>query len=431
MGNAGQIRILLLGPAGGALQRAAAIAHELGAQVRLTTALELALAHLCEAGADLVMVDVNMDVARLTGALRRQRIAVPVLGCGINASAERAVAAIRAGAYDFIPLPPDRDLIAAALLSVGARATDMVGDDPAFAKACAFAASFAASAAPMLILGGAGTGKSMLARHIHRLSGRAGPLVIAECAGLAPDVLHSELFGHQAGAFEGAERDRAGRIGEAAGGTLVLHGLDTLPGCAQARLGEYLQPGGATRIIATARRDPDALVRENGFRADLAARFALIKVELPPLCARPGDLPLLARALGERIAAEHGLRPRTLASETLALLEQHDWRGNVRELGDVMHRALLLARADAILPDDIVLNDGSRIAAAAPAAPVSVTGLVGQSMADVERELILQTLERCGGNRTSASHILGISVRTMRNKLKTFMDAGIPVAPAL
>ena len=153
---------------------------------------------------------------------------------------------------------------------------------------------------------------------------------------------------------------------------------------------------------------------------------------------RGGDIPLLARHLAARLAAMHGLVSRPFANETLTLLGEHQWPGNVQELENVTHRALLLATGSTIAPEAIVLNDGARIVArsqheapAEGACRIEVEALVGRTVEEVERELILQTLERCQGNRTSASMILGISVRTMRNKLRSFIEAGIPVAPAL
>lgn len=433
--NVCQTRILLIGGDVAELRLAATMAGELGAEVRLAADFDAAMDALRREGSDLVMIEVSLDVARFIAQLRAERIVVPVLGCGVDAPAARAVAAVRAGAYDYVPLPPQKELIAAVLLSIGERRHQLVGEDPTLRRVIDYAAAFATSSVPMLFVGESGTGKELLARHVHARSGRPGRFVVAECLGVAAEVIESELFGHAAGAFDGAVAARAGRMAEAAEGTLLLRNIDALPAIAQARLLAVIEahaPGGA-RLMATSSADLKARVGEGGFRADLLARLALVQVEMPPLRARPGDIARLADMFATQLAAANGLPPRRFSAEALATLRAYPWPGNIRELENVVHRAVLLAPGEAIASEQIVLDDGSRIAAPARAADpeLQVESLVGHSVADVERELILQTLERCGGNRTSASTILGISVRTMRNKLRSFIDAGYPVSPAL
>jgi two-component system, NtrC family, response regulator HydG len=433
--NVSQIRILLVGGDAAELRLAAAMARELGAEVELARSFDHAFDSLRRNGSDLVLIEVTLDVAAFIAQLRTERIAVPVLGCGVDASAARAVAAVRAGAYDYVPLPPQKELIAAVLLSIGERRHRLVGDDPALRRAVDYASAFASSSVPMLFLGESGTGKELLARHVHARSGRKGRFVVAECVGVAADVLESELFGHAAGAFEGAVAARAGRLAEAADGTLLIRNIDALPPIAQARLlgaMAELSPGGA-RLMATTSVNLAARASEGGFRADLLARIGLVQVEMPALRQRGPDIVRLADMFAVQLAAANGLPPRRFTAEALDLLRGHGWPGNVRELENLVHRAVLLAPEEAIGPEHIVRDDGSPIAAAPPGsdAELQIEGLVGHSVADVERELILQTLERCGGNRTSASTILGISVRTMRNKLRSFIDAGYPVSPAL
>jgi two-component system response regulator HydG len=450
--KADPIRLLLVGaPHRSEFRTAAGMARDAGAEVTLADTPAGALAHLRVSHAGLVMIDVELNIVELMAQLKAERFAVPVLACGINASADRAVAAIRAGAHDYLPLPPDLELIAAALTAVvPAPAVEMVGEDPALRHAVAFARSLANSRAPVLICGEAGTGKEMMARAIHAYSGRPGRFLAVECAGVAAEVVEAELFGHEAGAFAGAVARRLGRLEEANGGTLFVADVDCLAPVAQGKLlsalddaGSRRVVGGATastdvRLIASTRRDLQAMVGEGSFRADLFARLNIVRTGLPPLRERAADIPLLARHLAARLAATHGLVPRPFADETLTLLGEHEWPGNVQELENVTHRALLLATGSTIGPEAIVLNDGARIVArsqheapAEGACRMEVEALVGRTVEEVERELILQTLERCQGNRTSASMILGISVRTMRNKLRSFIEAGIPVAPAL
>lgn len=440
------IRLLLIGSAASEFRLAASMAQDAGAAVTMADDCASALACLREGGIGLVMIDVDQDVASFMAQLHAERFAVSVLACGIDAPAARAVAAIRAGARDYVPLPPQRDLIAAAISSVAADAVEpMIGQDPSFKRAFDYGLAMADSRAPVLVAGESGSGKEVMARAIHTASRRSGRFLVVECAGVAAEIIESELFGHEAGAFPGAAAQRTGRFEKAAGGTLFLRDVDCLAPATQAKLfaaikaGAVRRLGGSTaipmlaRIIASTSSDLEEKVALGAFRADLLARLSLVRVTVPPLRERRMDIRLLANQFARRLAIANDLPVREFTAEALALLEGYAWPGNVRELEDLVHRAVLLTRGDAIESDAIVLIDGSSISPA----PASITGLaeveslVGRTVEEVERELILQTLERYHGNRTSASNILGISVRTMRNKLKSFIEAGIPVAPAL
>ena len=354
----------------------------------------------------------------------------------------------RAGARDFVPLPPQRELIAAAIASVVERKAPVrIGGHPALERALALAAAIAPSGAPVLVTGEKGSGKEMLARAIHDASNRAGPMIAAECAGVAPDILESELFGHEAGAFPGAAARRIGRLESAAGGTIFLREVGTLAPSSQARLlaalhdQSFVRAGGSepvpfnARLVASTSLDLEACVAAGTFREDLLVRLGLVRIEVPPLRARGVYFAALARHFAERFAESDGLAARPLTDAAMALLRGYSWPGNIRELEECIHRAALLARGGAIDAFDLTRADGTPLAGlAAPAderIEMEIEGLVGRTVEEVERELILQTLERCHGNRTSASNILGISVRTMRNKLRTFIEAGIPVSPAL
>jgi len=432
------IRLLLVGTPGGELHLAAAMARDAGADVVLAADAAAALATMRGRSVGLVMFDVMADIAGFMARLRLEHFAVPVLACGIDAPATRAVAAIRAGARDYVPLPPERALIAAALtVAAAAPATRIVGEDATFRQAVDHACRLATGAQPMLILGEPGTGRSMLARVIHLASARMGAFLTVACNGVAVATIEAELFGHRPGELAGVSTGRTGRLEEAEGGTLFIRDIDRLSATAQARLMAVLPDYGSVRLVASSERDLGELARAGSFRADLAAYLAAAPVMLPPLRARGHDAVLIARHLaGGNATAPHGLD-----DEAAALLARHSWPGNVCELEDMMNRAAVLARGPAIIVDDLMLADGTRLDAIArsearvlvPAgadAEPGVDDLVGRTVEDVERALILKTLERCRGNRTSASGILGISVRTMRNKLKTFVEAGIAVMPA-
>lgn len=439
------VRMMLIGARHGAFGQAAEMARQAGARVTIAEDEDAALAHLRRGGGDLVMIDVALDVPLFVSRLHTERIAVPVLACGIDASAERAVAAVRGGARDYLPLPPQRELIAAAIMSVAQRPNSLICESAKMKRAIQYGISMAASAAPILLRGEAGTGKSVLAAAIHGASSRRGDFVLVECQGIAPEILESELFGHETGAFSGAVARRVGRLEEAAEGTVYLRGIDALCPALQARLLEHLQSGHLLRIggkagahasanlVASSTNDLRLMVQKGDFRADLLARLGLVEIVLPPLRDRPEDIDPLARHFAEEIARGYGMRPRHLSDEAASIVRQYIWPGNVRELEEVVHRAILLAPTEVIDVKAIVHADGSPLAERIPTQeqdPITVNRLVGHTVAEVERELILQTLSRCGGNRTSASSILGISVRTMRNKLKSFVEAGVSVSAA-
>jgi two-component system response regulator HydG len=441
------IQLVLIGSPSSEFRLAAEMAGNAGAQVSLITDPSAALSFLREAGADLVMIDVAMDAPGFLKQLRSERIAVPVLACGIHASAELAVGAIRAGALDYIPLPPQSELIAAAIVTMCQRVCSPIGEDPTLVHALSYARAIAPSDAAILIAGETGSGKQVTARMVHEASGRKGRFLVVECEGVAAQVIESELFGHEAGAFPGAVARRLGRIEEAAGGTVFIREIGAMPPAVQARLAAALMKdagrsspiqgdgSSSTRLIASTSGDLAAQVCAGTFRADLLARLDLLRIEIPPLRARGDDIGRLAVHFAENLAVTNCLPVRPLSREALERLKRHEWSGNVRELQDVIHRAVLLAGGSVIDKDALVLPDGCRIGASETASGAAeahrdMASLVGRSVAEVERELILQTLERCGGNRTSASTILGISVRTMRNKLKSFIEAGIAISPA-
>nr|WP_277923668.1 sigma 54-interacting transcriptional regulator [Sphingomonas sp. TREG-RG-20F-R18-01] len=426
--------MLLVGPPDGAFHVAAGMARDAGAEVATAGTVGAALACLREQGAALVMIDVAADVCGFLADLAAERFAVPVIACGIDASAARAVAAIRAGARDYVPLPPDRDLIAAAIREIAALpAGPLIGEHPAFTRAPEFARAMGASHAPILLTGERGTGKERVAQAIHQGGRGAGSFVTIECAGVAPDILEYELFGHDGTAFPEARAQRRGAMTTARGGMVFLRDIEVLPAPLQTRLLTVLDDPGAPRLIASARRALDPLVDAGRFRSDLLARFALATIVLPPLRARGTDIVHLARNFATSFAATEGRVAPRLTDETCRLLAGYDWPGNVAELQEVMHRAVLLSAGPDIAPNMLVLADGACIAATCSLStgPAEMDALVGRTVEDVERDLILLTLERCRGNRTSASQILGISVRTMRNKLKAFVEAGIAVTPAL
>ncbi|MEL7681578.1 sigma-54 dependent transcriptional regulator [Citromicrobium bathyomarinum] len=438
------VRMTLVGAQHSTFRQAAQMARETGAQVTMADDERSAMDLLRRAGGDLVMIDVALDVPGFIAALRAERIVVPTIACGIDASAQRAVAAVRGGARDYLPLPPDRDLIAAAILSVARPSREIVGSCEAMRQVTDFAKSMAVTAAPILIRGEPGTGKEVMARLIHASSGRVGHFVTVECHGVSPEMLESELFGHEPGAFPGAVARRVGRFDEAEGGTLFLRGIEALAPALQARLLDVVQAGQTcrntvptnamqgARLVTSSTCDLGALVEQGRFRADLHARLGLAEIGMPPLRARGEDIMVLARHFAAQFADLYNNPVPDFDHEAARVLCGYAWPGNISELETTIHRAILLTQSGTIDAGALVHTDGSPIEPSHEEHEdgIQIDQLVGHTVAEVERELILHTLERCGGNRTSASSILGISVRTMRNKINSFVQAGISVAPS-
>ncbi len=454
------MQVLIIGSLAAELGQAARIAIARGARLDQADDIAQGLVRLrADARVDLVLCDITHDIAALIRAMFAERILVPVVACGVGHDAEAAAASIRAGAREFLPLPPDADLIAAILEAAAGESHAMVAHDPAMLAAIRRAEQVARAEASVLICGESGTGKEILARHIHRRSRRAhGPFIAMNCAAIPENLLESEMFGHEKGAFSGAIARRVGKFEAADGGTLLLDEISEMDIRLQAKLLRALQEreidrlGGAgpvkvnARILATTNRDLPGEVAAGRFREDLYFRLNVVNLRIPPLRERPGDIAALAAHFARRFAEVNGLPPRPLAPAALALLQAHPWRGNVRELENILHRAVLLAEGEEIGADAIELSATPRnllpatpMPATAPvgsAPPIGNTGagggvaaLVGRTVEEVERDLILETLGHTLGNRTHAAIILGISIRALRNKLRDYAARGLAVPP--
>ncbi len=440
-------RLLVIGPDGRQVAIAVDMAAAAGAAVRRVSDVAAALASLrAGRGADLVFVDLAADVRALIQGLRAERFILPVVAYGIDAAPADAVAAIRAGARDFLPLPPEAELIAALLAAASAPTRELVSASPEMARVLELARQFAPADASVLITGESGTGKEMIARFLHAHSRRAeAPFVSLNCAAIPENLLESELFGHEKGAFTGAVARRIGKFEEASGGTLLLDEVTEMDPRLQAKLLRAVQEreidrvGGSKpvkidiRLIATSNREMEAAVAEGRFREDLYFRLNVLTLQLPALRERPADIEPLARHFAEKHALANAKPVPRLEPAAVERLRAHAWRGNVRELENCLHRAVLLAQGDTITAGDIVLHGSTESGARQPGsdatAPVEAgveTG-VGRSLAAVERDLIIDTLRHTMGNRTHAATILGISIRTLRNKLKQYGDDGVPV----
>ncbi|HAU29105.1 MAG TPA: sigma-54-dependent Fis family transcriptional regulator [Rhodospirillaceae bacterium] len=438
------MRLLIIGQAQGPISAAGRIAHERGARVAYASDAAGALAALRAGhGADLAMMDVVLDISGFISSLAAERINLPVVACGVDVDAGAAVRAIRAGAKEFVPLPPDAELIAAVLEAVAAENHAVIGRDPAMMSVMKLAGQVAATDATILITGESGTGKEVMARYIHLNSKRASaPFIAINCAAIPENLLESELFGHEKGAFTGATARRIGKFEEANGGTLLLDEVSEMAPLLQAKLLRAIQEreiervGGSgpvkinIRLLATSNRNLEEEVRKGTFREDLYYRLNVINLCLPPLRDRPGDILPLAEHFTRKYCELNGFDPKDLEDGAIDKLVSHVWRGNIRELENTIYRGVLVSPGDSIPSESIMIQQGAPMPKpSAPQAQATLAAgdLVGRTVADVERDLIIGTLQHCFGNRTHAANILGISIRTLRNKLKAYTEEGLEV----
>ena len=402
---------------------------------------EQAMALLNEQAVHMVLTDVQMagmDGLALLRWINGRFPGLPVLVMTAHAQVAGAVSAMREGAVDYLakPFVPDT-LLARVARHVGDSARDE--GDPVVADARSLqllqlAERVARSAASVMITGPSGTGKEVLARFIHRRSGRAdGPFVAINCAAIPDNMLEATLFGYEKGAFTGALQACPGKFEQAQGGTLLLDEITEMELSLQAKLLRVLQEreverlGGRktlnldVRVLATSNRDLRAAVAEGRFREDLYYRLNVFPLAWPALAERPDDILPLARFLLARHGQSLGRSGGELGEDACRRLRGHSWPGNVRELDNVIQRALILAPGQCIGADDILLDT-----AMAPA-PAPVEEDLGRELESQEHQIILQALRACAGSRQQVAERLGISPRTLRYKLARMREAGIQV----
>jgi two-component system response regulator FlrC len=377
----------------------------------------------------------DLALLRAVKAIAPDTAVVLIAGPGAQALAARAKAA---GAADVLATPftfTEVSRIVTARLdrpTVGRwQRAPVLTESPRMEQILALARRVAQADATVLIHGETGTGKELLARFVHDTSPRASrPFVAVNCCALSETLVEAELFGHERGAFTGAVGRRAGLFETAAGGTLVLDEVSEIPLSVQAKLLRALQErevhrvGSSVpvkvdvRVIAISNRDLRQEVQAGGFRQDLFYRLNVVNVTLPPLRERPGDIPALSRHFLQKYAESNPAPPESFSPEATARLLAYAWPGNIRELENVIHSAVILATGPEIGAEHVVLPDDI------PALTGPVTP--GRTVTEVEKDLILATLERLNGNRTHAAKALGVSVRTIRNRLREYKLAGSP-----
>ncbi len=450
------MRLMIVGQLEGHISTAGKIALQRGAKVIHCEDIEQALGALRNGkGADVVMCDVKQKIGTLIDNLEAERIHVPVVACGIGTDSRAAVKAIQRGAKEYIPLPPDAELIAAVLEAVTEESNTMIASDPAMKSVMSLSDKIAPSEATILITGESGTGKEVMSRYIHRKSKRKDATFIAiNCAAIPENLLESELFGHEKGSFTGATGRRIGKFEEASGGTLLLDEVSEMHPSLQAKLLRAIQEKEITRvgnnkpvkvdvrIIATSNRDLEASVQKGEFREDLYFRLNVVNIRLPALRERPADILELAQFFTDKFAESNGVETKKISKEAGEKLQAYGWRGNIRELENTMHRAILMAEEKEIEAEAIFLQESSFTqkaetttsktpnmteSASPSSSPENTDGvemLIGKTISEVEQDMIINTLGHCLGNRTHAAKILGISIRTLRNKLNQYKDEG-------
>ena len=403
---------------------------------------------------DVLLTDWRMPVMDGITLLKKAREELPDLACVVMTafgSVESAVEAMKAGADDYLTKPLNFDAVSLILERSVERlamqrelqqlrsaeskpqAQRIVGHSQPVQEMLTLVDQVADSRATVLVSGESGTGKELVAQRIHDRSSRAGrPFVRLHCAALAESLLESELFGHEKGAFTGASSRRKGRFEEADGGTLFLDEIGEIPESVQVKLLRFLQMrefervgGNETlsvdvRVVAATNRDLEAAVEEGRFREDLYFRLNVIHVEAPPLRARVGDVPVLARFFVARYAEENGKEITEITPAAMGQMEAYDWPGNVRELENVIERAVVLASDKEIGVDQLPPHLKEQKATIGEGIHVP-----GATLEELERYAILKTYEATGGSTSETAELLDISVRKVQYRLRDYREEGI------
>jgi DNA-binding NtrC family response regulator len=409
-----------------------------------------ALERLAEEPVDAVLSDVvmpEMDGLTFLGRLKERAPDTPVILMSGQATVDTAVKATRLGALDFVEKPVGLDRLLLTLRN--ALRLDrlerenrelarywrdelaLIGASPPMASLRGLIERAAPSDVPILILGENGTGKELAARAIHDLSPRrAHPFVKMNCAAVPSELVESELFGHEKGAFSGAVAQRRGRFEQADGGTLLLDEIGDMPVAMQAKLlrvlqdGEFTRVGGASeikvdvRVISATNQDLDRLLAEGRFREDLYYRISTLTLRTPALRERPADVPALAAHFVEAACRRNHWRVRRLSEDAVELLRQQPWKGNVRELRNVVERALILSEADPLSPADVRAALPAAVGGAGRPSSLPAEGQLRDLVDEYEREVIRDRLRRMGGHVTNAAKSLGLERSHLYKKCK-------------
>jgi two-component system response regulator HydG len=435
-----------------------------GYQVKEADEGQKAVEYLREGPFDLVLMDVRMpgmDGIEATRAIGNYNPAVPILIMTAYSSVSSAVEALKSGAYDYLTKPLDFDALKLAMERAlehtklqqeneGLRQqlarlqiSQMVGRSPTMHSLLEMIALIAPSEATVLITGESGTGKSLVARAIHANSPRREkPLVEVNCAAIPENLIESELFGHEKGAFTGADRQRQGRFSQAHGGAVFLDEIGEMPLLMQAKLLRALQEGDIqrvgsdrsisvdVRVLAASNRQLEQMVAEGQFREDLYYRLNVVKLEVPPLRERTEDIPLLAQHFWEHFAKKNHKTIKGITPQAMDLLLKHSWPGNIRELENVMERAVILLQGEYISEKELPLTlqqitPGDTLPEP-PSLKAEFATDADLTLAELEKQLILRVLKETEGNKSETARRLGITRRTLQLKLKKYAEEDGP-----
>jgi DNA-binding NtrC family response regulator len=428
---------------------------------------ERALGLLERSPADVLLTDLRMPGMDGIVLMQRALARCPGLVCILltaYGTVENAVEAMKRGARDYLTKPVNLDelelLLERALHSRDVESENerlkrmlddkfglenIIGTSPAMQELFDTIRQAAPTQASVLLLGESGTGKELVAHAMHRLSTRAkGPFVAVHCAALSANLLESELFGHEKGAFTGAAYQRRGRFEMADGGTLFLDEISEIEPAVQVKLLRVLEErtfervGGAEpievdiRLVAATNRDLKAMVREGKFREDLFFRLDVVSIELPPLRDRLGDIPLLCDQFVREFSDKNRKVVNGITADAVTMLSAYSWPGNVRELRNTIEKMVVLSRGDRLTARDVPANirDEVRDTGGGTARGTHIAVPSGDSLADAEKRMILAALRKNNGNRTRAAEDLGISRRTLHRKLRTYREEEADAAAA-
>ena len=425
-----------------------------GCDVLGVSSAEEALAKFATYQPDTLIADVELpgmnglDLLKQLGDELHEVPAIIITGKG---SEERAVAAIESGAFWYIEKPLKGPVLRALLdralskardarqlqvlqrqLREAGRLGELVGSSRPMQEVMRIVEMAAPSSASVLITGETGSGKEVVARTIHKLSPRAtGPFVAINCSAIPESLMESEIFGHERGAFTGAAERRIGCFELADGGTLLLDEIGEMPAPTQAkllrvledrkvrRLGSKSETPVDVRVLAATNKDPEQAVASGHMRQDLFFRLNVFHINLPPLREHKDDIPLLVEHMLRDLNTKHGKNMRGIGSEVLDIFMGHTWPGNIRELRNVLERAAIMSEKDLITRASLPGEFG-KSAAKGPSDLSAIKFPVGTTVDAMERELILQTLAATGNNKTRAADLLGVSLKTLHNKLKEY-----------
>ncbi len=422
-----------------------------GAVVVTAPDVESALSSIDDAALDVIVTDLKMPGKSgmdLLAYCRQRRPAVPVIMVTGHADVETAVAAMKLGAYDFITKPVDerellntfgkalaesgknRELVSAYFETHIGPLPDVIGGSPTIEQILLTARKIAPSDSTVLICGETGTGKELIAKTVHLASGRREkPFVKVNCAAIPETLAESELFGYERGAFTGAATSKPGRFELAHEGTIFLDEIGDMPLALQSRLLGVLQDkkvervGGVktikvdVRVLAATNRDLQADVTGGRFRADLFYRLNVVPIRVPPLRERKDDIVPLVGHFLKKSALRHGKRAAGAAPEAMSAFISYDWPGNIRELENTIERMVLMSDADTLGPE---LLPSELRGTAAAAAPPGFKERLENIVCTSEKQMIIDALNKTGQNRTRAAELLGISRRTLQNKIKEY-----------